>query len=919
MRSPKPSYKPPTSTSSGKSKGGARKTAHRVQKRPPRASKASPPTTQAAKKQAPQPEQDPNQPPKRAKQKRAKKPKKEKQKRAKKVKKQKVKKKKAKKKKKTKKDPDKLPLAKRWAEFKAEFGRKVKIKLHQVKESLLGRRDKGYTETSYVGKRFLGIIGLFLFYSLIFISFIRSGDNVVFNALVLFHPYVFGVALVETFLSLSIVLSADKIRDFVFKSGKKFYQKSALKQLLVFGGIFAGFFLLTDHLIASGFNFVPVLVILGTLWLVFQSINFYYVSRKFGTKVEKGFVKKYSKIRLFWAVIIPWIIIGILVFVSWIYRFTLVRITLDLLAYANPTGAAGLYGLITNTIMPAIYFTLVLVSVFIVAEFVLTRKRSETKSAGIYDNLTFSLIVLFLFAYLMFQMTLYMSLNPQTVNLFRDMAGSGGSGANFSTTLLFVEFAFSMFFLYRGVRNAARSFGYKMLFFKKDGLITGFLGCILAQSISRYLILAGPASEYGGQTSLFETWLSSGRLFISVLLIAYLGATIIFYYLRPQSSSMFMRIDREAVEEQDRVTELVLKFLRREFIRKGTKFPLEGVVDRLVDITNLPVGVVHSVVHRIADSYVDILLIIEETPDGEEEKWIDFIPITEKYDGDKQSEVKAKSYLQKAFASTVQDQKSEKKRIYIARKRRKDVKDEAIGSLLSSLESSYRRKRKEEIQRVEKKEELKEKVESLEKVEYQEETISILYEILKNEFITRVKQDSEYARVSFTITDVQKRIEQITRISPVDLYPMLELVALQDENIKIIEYNEGKDRLINFLPVSDVEISDAMQLYRPVKFQQVKVELWTRFAEAVRYDRDGCMELVTPGRSDASQSTRGIFFKILLDQFRERYPKRERVRQQRFQDHEPLLKTVNLIARALAKRYDFDQNKNKRIVRNPQK
>ncbi|GAB4318115.1 MAG: hypothetical protein Kow0069_21150 [Promethearchaeota archaeon] len=778
------------------------------------------------------------------------------------------------------------PLSKRWSAFKRSIKRTLRIRWNSLKDWFLGRRGRAHVESSYLGKKFLGLLGVFLFYSLVFIAFIKGRASHFFGFLVLGDPYAFGSALVLMFLSLSLAFSVDKIRDSVFKS------RSWYKQLLVFGGTLVISLYAANWALSRGINILPFLLVLSTFWLVIQSVNFFTMARGFSTRVEKNFVEKYSKLRLLSAAVLPWIILIALVLIAWAYRFYLVIGTLDLLSVVNPAGATTLYAFITTITMPSVYLTLVMSSLFIVLEFFVTRKRSETRSAGIFDNLTFALIVLFLFFYMLFQITLYMALNPRTVSIFQDL-GTGGSNAalDVSSYLLFVEFGLSMFFLFRAVRGMTQRFGGKFLFFSRDGLVMALLACVMAQSVSRFVIFTGSETGYRG-TDLFQFLLSSDRLIISIILIVFLGVTVLAYYFQPQRSSMFMRIDEEAVEGQDRMQELILKFLRREYIRKGTRFPVSDVEERLVQITKLPVGLVHSLLHRIADSYVDVQLEVVKKSDGTQEKYVDFIPVTERYDTEKGSEERAKKFLREKLSETLQAKKVQKSRISIGG-RSKPSKETRAGSFITAMEATHRRAMQKERARTSSRKKVVEKVESLVKVTLKEDTLALLQEILRNEYFRRVKEPKRYSRVAFNLLSLLPEIEELTRLAPTEIFPLVDQLGTRDVNLVVKPFDKGRDRLIDFRPVTDFELSDALELYRPKKFQRFRFYLLRRALEAMKFSRERFT--LKGGDQDEEEGEATIATRTLLSCLAKSFPERKRIRERKHKAPSTLWEAVEKI------------------------
>ncbi|GAG62660.1 unnamed protein product, partial [marine sediment metagenome] len=305
---------------------------------------------------------------------------------------------------------------------------KPKENLTKIKDSLLQSIRKVFIQElyvegedppkSYFGERkFFGLYGIFLIYSfLVLIGINFPGPYL--DVLTFGNPFVFGNALVAFFLVLSILYSVDKIRIFFFE------KHTAIKQIILYVVIISSFFILFSYVYDINTNLISYLLGLSTFWLVLLSIRFYMYSRKFATKIEAKFITKYSSFCRFIAFIAPYFILGVLVVMALFYRSLLVYISLDFFGPFAPSEAVGVYELEMRLIMPLIYFSLILTLLFIIFEFVFTRRRAETKRAGLFDNYTFSLIVLFIFFFQVFQLTLFLILNPVTITALKATVGA---------------------------------------------------------------------------------------------------------------------------------------------------------------------------------------------------------------------------------------------------------------------------------------------------------------------------------------------------------------------------------------------------------------------------------------------------------------------------------------------------------------
>ncbi|MBY9021354.1 MAG: hypothetical protein KGD67_09860, partial [Candidatus Lokiarchaeota archaeon] len=344
---------------------------------------------------------------------------------------------------------------------------KLKENLNKIKNSLQENIRKVFIHELYVEgedppksyfgeKKFFGLYAIFIIYSFLVLIGINFPGTYL-NVLTLGNPFVFGNALVAFYLTLSVLFSVDKISHFIFE------KHSTIKQIILYVGIISGFFIIFLFIYNINTNLISYLLGLSTLWLILLSVRFYMYSRKFATKIEAKFITKYSAIRRYTAFIAPYFILAILVVISLFYRGLLVYISLDFFGPFAPSEAVGVYELEMRLIMPLIYFSLILTLLFIIFEFVFTRRRAETKRAGLFDNYTFSLIVLFIFFFQVFQLSLFLILNPATITALKATVGANSSTIWF---IFILEFAVSMFFLYRIIKKLGRSLEWRLFIFK---------------------------------------------------------------------------------------------------------------------------------------------------------------------------------------------------------------------------------------------------------------------------------------------------------------------------------------------------------------------------------------------------------------------------------------------------------------------
>ncbi|TFF87216.1 MAG: hypothetical protein EU550_03670, partial [Promethearchaeota archaeon] len=355
-------------------------------------------------------------------------------------------------------------------------------------------------------KKFIPLYGIFLFYSFILILGINSPNNPFVQLVTFGNTFAFSMAVVSLVLTLSLLYSNDKFRVFIFE------KYTYIKQPILYLGILILYFYLLS-LVSLQLNFISFLLSLSLIWIILLGSRFFIYSRKFATKIEARFIAKYSIIRYGVALIIPLFILAVLAITGVFYRTFLVFISLIFFGPFAPLEAQQLYDLQMRLIMPVIYFSLVMTFVFIIFEFVSTRRKAETKRSGTFDNFTFSLIVFFIFFFQIFQMSIYLILQPEFIDAIKATVGTGSSTISF---IFLFEFVFSSIFLFRIILKLGRSYGWRVLFFKKDGLILFFLGCVLAQTLSRYSLAI---DVFNQDITFVGEFLLADKLLISIIMI----------------------------------------------------------------------------------------------------------------------------------------------------------------------------------------------------------------------------------------------------------------------------------------------------------------------------------------------------------------------------------------------------------------
>jgi hypothetical protein len=679
-----------------------------------------------------------------------------------------------------------------------------------------GKEPKSYS----FEKKFWGLYGIFVFYSLLLIIAINDPASRWIQFLMFGNPFIFSNTIVAFLLVLSFLFSIDKIRIFIFE------EKSAIKQLILYCILIALLYMLFLY-IGTSLNFLTYLLTLAMIWLVLLSSRFYIYSRKFATKIEARFIKKYSIPRRFFAIIIPFFILGVLVVISLFYRSLLVWLSLDIFGNVDPSNAVQVFNLQMRQIMPLIYFSLVMTLMFIIFEYVFSRSRAETKRAGTFDNFTFSLIVFFIFFFQILQISIYMMLQDPTIDAFKSTIGVTGSAVSY---IFIFEFIISMYFLYRIVRKLGRSLGWQILFFKKDGLILLCLACVFAQTLTRFTL--SPDVQIPNQViSDVGFWLMADKYIISVLMIFFLGSTLLIYYLKPQETSMFMRLQKEVVTEEERSMDRVYKIIRSEYIRRGEAFPLEIIERELIKATQLSKSDVYALLEQLAKKDMDILITEAKKEMGKPVKMIDFMSVTERFEKKGKAQRKARRYLSKRLFETAIEKKSKTSRLH------KDKKfEKTTEGLISSLATNYIKKQKDKELREKK---LKDTQITFTEADFSENLKDKIKEAIRKEYIYRIENPGKIQEISFPISEITNRIERKLKINPGELYPLLEKISKNDIELSLIENpKEPDDKKIVFFPFTDDQMCYSLVNFRPKEYSNFKIFINKNFLKALRANKE---------------------------------------------------------------------------------
>ena len=466
--------------------------------------------------------------------------------------------------------------------------------------------------------------------------------------------------------------------------------------------------------------------------------------------------------------------------------------------------------------MPLIYFSLILTLLFILFEFVFTRRKAETRRAGLFDNYTFSLIVFFIFFFQIFQVSMFLMLNNATVTALKASFGATGSGTFYSWIIVVVEFVVSMFFLYRIIKRLGRSLGWRLFIFKEDGLILLILACALSQSLTRFAFLAGIPSQTISNVGQF---FMADKYVVSILMIVFLGITLLIYYIKPHETSMFVRLQKETVNEEQENIERIYSLIKNEYIRRGEAYPLEILDRELIKATNLSKNEIYSLITKLDRENMNISIVKYKDEFGVPQKFVDFMSVTEKFDNKALALKKAKKYLSERLYSTI----SEKRDKFLDLKSDSEAEN-ATDTFLSSLSADYTKKQRDQ-KVLEEKKKVRKDIAFTQKIisdSLKEQIISIL----KKEYIYRIENEDKYPDFYFPISEIATEIQIQTKITPGELYPLLDSIDQTELEFNLLDNpDEPEDRIIAFFPITDDNLSYAIQHFRVEEFKRIKSEV----------------------------------------------------------------------------------------------
>jgi len=406
-------------------------------------------------------------------------------------------------------------------------------------------------------------------------------------------------------------------------------------------------------------------------------------------------------------------------------------------------------------------------------------------------------------------------LHEETISAIKTTVGATSA----TVTYIFIfEFIISMFFLYRIVKKLGRSIGWRLLIFKKDGLMVLILGCVYAQTLSRYALQN--QIPYQGITEVGQIFMADKYL-VSIIMIIFLGLTLLVYYLKPHETSMFIRLQKETVSEETKDSDIVLKLIRSEYIRRGEAYPIEILERELIKSTKLSKQKVYSIINKLASDNIDIKISYKKDDLGMEHKYLDFVSVTEKFDRKGVADKKAKKYLSERLFETMS-------------KKGKTLKlggnlqsNGSSNQFLNSLSTDYTKKQLDEKNI---KTQQKSTTFSFAQKKIPPSLKNNIMLTIKKEYTYRIENADKYPDFHFCISEIASEIQSETRITVGELYPILEIINESDIEFELLDNpEEPDDKIISFFPIADDALSYIISNFRPEEYAKIQIRLIKQF------------------------------------------------------------------------------------------
>jgi len=288
-----------------------------------------------------------------------------------------------------------------------------------------------------------------------------------------------------------------------------------------------------------------------------------------------------------------------------------------------------------------------------------------------------------------------------------------------------------------------------------------------------------------------------------------------------------------------------LIFFKREFIRRGEKFLItEQMIQSIQHLTGLNnKGSIMSLIKRMDKQYVDVHLLEEATSEkGHKQLYFDFLPITTRYQKGPDAENRARKYLQNQFSVAVTQKQRKRSKLTSGKTPKSSSKQS--DSFIQALSVQYGRKIRDEAARQKTEEEEAFIIDAA----VDENTELLVFQMIKHEYLRRIKQQSDFPEeYRFHVSDMVDAVEKATKLTPGHIFPLLKQITELNWNFTLLPplpNNSFKDdKLVEFIPIDDVEIYLALQEYRPDGLLKILALMHSRFKKAIYHKRTRMVSL----------------------------------------------------------------------------
>ncbi|MHA1242729.1 MAG: hypothetical protein ACTSQU_18380, partial [Promethearchaeota archaeon] len=291
---------------------------------------------------------------------------------------------------------------------------------------------------------------------------------------------------------------------------------------------------------------------------------------------------------------------------------------------------------------------------------------------------------------------------------------------------------------------------------------------------------------------------------------------------KPHETSMFIRLQKETVDQEEQSMDIIYKLLRSEYLRRGAGFPLEILDRELIRATKLSKNNVYSLVGSLARINMNISLTDEKDDHGRYQKFVDFTSVLEKFDKKGVAQKKAKKYLSDRLFTTMTSKKPKQLDLHVDTNQNK-----GSDQFISSLTSDYKKKQRDELSFEKKQKDIS--------ISFTQKNIpqalkNNIIDILKKEYVYRIENQEKYPDFHYCISEIASQIQMGTRITPGQLYPILENIAAEDLALSLEKNpDEPEDKRINFFPIADDDLSHTLANFRPEVYEKIRIKITKQF------------------------------------------------------------------------------------------